>query len=72
MGTTYRSADVKCPFYKTDIGKNIVCEGFKAGCDTEHKFRRKDTKDKHMKSFCENEYCKCSMYKLLLKKYEGS
>lgn len=70
MGTTYQSAYVKCPFYITDHGKSIICEGVRTECSTEHRFRRKEIKDKHLQSFCCKEYKKCRMYKLLEKKYD--
>ena len=73
MATTYGSVTVKCPFFTREKDKIIVCEGMRKNCETIHSFKRKEEKEKYLKTFCSEEYCKCRMYKLLEGKYaEGS
>lgn len=70
MSTDYASVDVKCPFYITEEGKKIRCEGLERGCCTVLEFRGKKFKDEVKEKFCTGDYEKCKLYALINKKYE--
>ena len=72
----YGDQDVKCPFYsKSDIA-SINCEGVENNMATKNIFRLpsgamlKEDKDKYMCKYCNCDYEKCRVYKMLMAKYE--
>ena len=62
----------KCPFFKTNEGKNIVCEGLSKDTKTMVCFNqarlKAEYKDKHCDSI--KHYPDCAIAKMLMGKYE--
>ena len=69
MATSYESAKVKCPFYKWNDGTRICCEGIEESDRIIIGFDKKNFKEKRMERFCNNNYEKCEVNKLINKKY---
>lgn len=64
----YGSQDVKCPFYKTESGNSIKCEGLiSSTCN--NNFGNNALKRKHWKSYCCEDYDKCIVNESLMRKY---
>lgn len=70
MATSFLSMGVQCPFYKTDKGAKLVCEGIDEQCNTHHQYKDKKDKERRMRKYCGENYEKCELYKILKKKYE--
>ena len=69
MSTSYMSVDVKCPFYKGDDGKKLICEGIEDKCNIHHQFENKAGKIKRMEKYCTKNFAKCRLYQILDEKY---
>ena len=70
MGTSYISADVKCPYYKDDKGQKLICEGIDRGCNTHFQYETTKQKLKRMEKHCTKDYNQCELYQILEKKYK--
>ena len=71
MSTSWRSADVKCPFYKSDDGKqNIFCEGLIPNSSVVVRYRRKEDYLRQIDSVCCRNYESCRVNRMLMGKYE--
>lgn len=70
MATSYMSACVRCPFYKGDEGKRLICEGIDKKCNIHQQYESKDDKRKRMMEYCTKNYKKCELYKILENKYQ--
>lgn len=73
MATSWNSADVMCPFYKSDDGVRIVCENLlQKSKNVTHRFESSSEKQRHMKRCCCGHYKRCLYYRVLLEKYESA
>ena len=71
MSTSWKSADVGCPFYKSDDGKQkIICEGLIPNSSVVISYRRKVDWQAQLNTACCRDYNKCRVYKMLMHKYE--
>lgn len=67
MGNSFRSVDVKCPFYHQDDCKNcLTCEGIVADQIFQWKFRRKEDLKCQMEIFCCQNFKCCEMYRMIM------
>ena len=65
----YGSQNVKCPFYKGEDEKKIICEGIIAPICV-HIFKSAKKKVLTKKTFCDNNYESCEHSKNLERKYK--
>lgn len=65
MATSWRSADVVCPFYLEDQGLKITCEGFTDGSTISQQFRKRDDYKRQMDLFCCGRCEYCELYRML-------
>lgn len=70
MATTYKDADIQCPFYKGQGKQSISCEGIVDDSLIKQWFKFPKSKSLHMKVFCQEKYKNCEIYEMLEKKYE--
>lgn len=73
MAESFKQANVGCPFYKYDDGKNrITCEGLLGMSNSSIilSFRRRKDFETQQNGYCCDKYRECSIYKMLMKKYE--
>ena len=66
---SWKDADVRCPFYKGNTRKAIVCEGLLKGENIRRMFGREDKCAKTMKRFCCASYEECQVFQLVYNKY---
>lgn len=68
---SYRQVDVRCPFYASDNGKtSIACEGILPRTTLITRFRRPKKYINHIETACSGDYESCTIYKILMQKYE--
>jgi hypothetical protein len=70
MPRTYNEGLINCPFYKATATQSISCEGITDDCITKLLFTSPEKRDLHRKIYCDNQYKKCEIYNMLVKKYE--
>lgn len=70
MASTYKDADVQCPFYKEQTGRTISCEGVTDDSIIKQYYWSPKSKDIQMDVFCKKNYKNCEVYRMLEKKYE--
>jgi hypothetical protein len=71
MPTTFKGVKVICPYYADKEEKHcITCEGVMDGTLTKVCFKKTDTKEKYRLLFCERNYEKCKVAKMLDRKYK--
>lgn len=59
---SYYQADVRCPYYKEDNGRNrIVCEGIIPGSVTNSFFSSRQLYKTQIKNYCCNQYWRCEI-----------
>lgn len=69
----YWSALVKCPFFKKESAekRRIVCEGISEDTRTHLVFLGSEQRrQEHLKIFCCDNYEKCAVYAMAMKKWE--
>lgn len=71
-GSFKAQADVQCPFFKFDDGKQkrIVCEGFVDKSSLALIYCRRRDYEKQLQVFCCEHYKKCEIYEVLMRKYD--
>lgn len=69
MGTSYESAQVRCPFYRYNDDRRISCEGTEDGSFLYLYFDQKGRRKKQMTKYCEEDYENCKIYQAVMKKY---
>lgn len=69
MSWTNQDAFVKCPFYKRDYEKTIICEGAKEKQETKLEFAKRDDKRNYKQTYCDAAYSKCIYCRMLNSKY---
>lgn len=57
-GTSY----VRCPFFKAHENQAIICEGSIDGSNCAQRFKSRDDKEFHKRTYCENQYRRCEHY----------
>ena len=68
---SYKQADVQCPFYKHDDGRNrITCEGLVDNSSLVLTYLRKRDLQAQMDIFCCDHYLKCEVNRMLMEKYQ--
>lgn len=66
MATTFRSADVLCPFYRKEDNRSIYCEGIVPGSTIIFRFRGKKKFEIQHKTFCCGRYGYCEINRMLM------
>lgn len=72
MSNKTGSAKAICPYYITETGQSITCEGLIPGTDTMVRFETTERKKTYQRMHCEvyeYEHC-CPMAEALTRKYE--
>ena len=71
MATSWNSAYVTCPFYITDSGERISCEGIVGKASKVfHIFGSREAKERYMQCRCIDHHMSCEYCRaLLLNKY---
>jgi len=70
MATTYNAADVLCPFYRTDDGRQrLRCEGLIPDTSTTVWFCSRKGFRRHMEVYCCARFEYCERYLALMAKY---
>ena len=64
-------AEVKCPFYLSELKTTLRCEGVINNTTTVNYFRSKEEFAEYHKKFCENDYKNCRYAKLISERYGG-
>lgn len=64
------AALVKCPFFKKEEGIVITCEGIVDNSSIKLCFTYKAQKNLQSKTFCQKDYQKCEVYRMLMEKYD--
>ena len=68
---SFRQADIRCPYYKWDNGKNrISCEGIIPDSQIQNFFRRPTDLAAQVRVFCTGCYEKCEVAAGLEKRYK--
>ena len=63
----YAAVNVKCPFFKKTGKQEISCEGPYDGCDSVKQiYTNNSERNKQLKIFCECDYEKCEIYRMIL------
>ncbi len=66
----YKS-DIKCPYYRTDNGRNTIgCEGLLPDSSMTHYLRTTASFERQIEVFCSDKYYCCEICTALDKKYE--
>jgi hypothetical protein len=70
MATRYRDTEAKCPYFRSDNGKEIRCEGITDGCSTILRFYSNKDKSIQRNTFCDAKYKNCEVFRMLEDKYD--
>lgn len=71
MSTCWNAWYAKCPFFRTDDGRNtITCEGITDACTFSLRFTKKSDFEKRMEVFCMQKYENCEVYRMIAEQYE--
>ena len=70
MPSSWKSADVRCPFYKHDANAKVRCEGIIHRTSVMLCFWSVDEKNVYMDEFCIQDYTNCELFKTIMKKYD--
>lgn len=68
--SAYDDAKAKCPFYQRGGSNKIVCEGIIKNSVTVQEFNTKNDRNTHKSRYCDGQYSKCELYKMLQRKYD--
>ncbi len=60
--STANSTYIVCPFFRSHNDREVICEGFFAGCSCGLKFKRAEDKAFHQANYCEKNYTRCELY----------
>ena len=66
---TWGAADVRCPFWKGETTRAVVCEGLVAGENMRRLLPSEDAKKALMKKYCCREYESCKIFQLIYGNY---
>ena len=69
---SFKQADVQCPFYKFDDGKQrITCEGLVDDSSLALIYHRREDYETQINVFCCEHYKRCEVYRMLMEaKYD--
>lgn len=70
MATNFSDVYIRCPFFLTEEGAEIRCEGLLPESQTVLRFKKREWKTKHLENCCREDYERCPLCKGLLEKYE--
>lgn len=70
MTTKYSDVTAKCPFFKSSGMNCVTCEGLYNKSTLSQNFVNRNDLSNFRILFCDNNYQKCKIYRLLEKKYE--
>ena len=71
MSTCWDAWYAKCPFFRTDDGRNtITCEGIGDACAFSLRFTKKRDFETQMQVFCMQKYENCEVYRMIESQYE--
>lgn len=71
MGKGKHFSEAKCPFYRSDDVKTILCEGVQPESVMKIIFPTAERALRYFRRYCASEYGDCAMCKMLETKYEG-
>jgi hypothetical protein len=69
MPRIYDDILVKCPFFMHNGKRNVVCEGVTDDSTISLRFTTEGGRNKQRRIFCDNDYTKCEIYRMLEEKY---
>lgn len=67
----YISNEVRCPFYVSEDGYRVRCEGLAKKMHTHMVFPTPQSKSAYKKRYCDTRYKDCLLCKALYSKYGG-
>lgn len=68
-----REREVLCPFFRSFGDRRIVSEGHHDAVITlTQLFRNNEAMDLHIETFCDNHFCKCEIYTMILRTKFGA
>lgn len=70
MAGRYDDAAAMCPFYQNGTMHDINCEGIHDSNYLTLRFKTYEIKNGHKVRYCDKDYKKCEVYKMLDGKYE--
>ncbi len=70
MPRNYDDILAKCPFFYENSRKSVICEGITDDSILCLKFLSENGRDKQRRIFCDKNYEKCEIFRMLMKKYE--
>jgi hypothetical protein len=70
MPTTFDDVNVKCPYFRSNKNRDILCEGITDVCITILRFESERKRDLQRDVFCSERYENCKVYRMLEEKYE--
>lgn len=62
-------SEAKCPFYRSDSDKMLLCEGLPSGAVMKIIFPTAAKALRYFRRYCAGDYKKCEMNRMLEKKY---
>lgn len=70
-GTGYGVVSVKCPYFRNHGKTEVHCESaYGKDAVMIMRFREPETKNRHMKIWCEGDYRKCEWYRQMMALYD--
>lgn len=70
MSKRYVSCEVTCPFYRSEGGQKIYCEGLCEGTSLHLAFASVTKMQEHKERYCCRDYDDCAIADMLYRKYE--
>lgn len=62
-------SEAKCPFYRSDADKTLLCEGAPSGTTMKIIFPTAAQSLRYFRRYCAGDYSKCAMNRMLEGKY---
>ena len=69
MPTMFDDVNALCPYFNASDKQEVTCEGVTDGCRTILKFNSQKKRDRYREIFCNANYKRCKVYKMLEEKY---
>ena len=70
MAGTWRKVLIKCPYYRTDDGGKINCEGLIADTYVSIRFPSGEALNRHAKKYCQDKWRECPYAEAVGRKYD--
>ena len=65
MEGSYLKSEVKCPFFRKDKGKSIICEGIVPHSGIGMSFQNSKAFERQMSNYCCDKYSRCILYRAI-------